>query len=81
MRLSWSSLDTVPGREWKSPPAARIKEIRMAYDKGTVTVNEYRREAFNLPPFEIDAPWKNPQGERRRTPASWRNRSSKVTAL
>jgi hypothetical protein len=56
----------VPGREWKEPSAARIKEMRMAYDKGTVTVNEYRRQAFNLPPFEIDAPLEKPA--RGRTP-------------
>jgi prophage antirepressor-like protein len=51
---------TVPGREQKPIPAARIKEIRLAYDKGTVTVNEYRRQAFNLPPFAVDGPLERP---------------------
>jgi len=61
---------TVPGREekpLKEPSAAKIKEIRMAHSKGVVTVNEYRQKAFNLPPFEIDAPLEVPNPGKRTT--------------
>jgi prophage antirepressor-like protein len=51
---------TVPGREQKPIPVTRIREFRIACDKGYMTVNEYRRQAFNLPPFEIDAPQERP---------------------
>jgi prophage antirepressor-like protein len=57
---------TVPGREQKPIPVTRIREIRIAYDKGAVTINEYRRQAFNLPPFEIDAPLERPGKDKAR---------------
>ena len=59
---------TVPGREAKpikEPSAAKMKELRMAYTKGVITVNEYRQKAFNLPPFEIDAPIEVPKPGKR----------------
>ena len=49
---------TVPGMEGmpKKPiPIGRMKETRLAYKSGIITVNEYRLKAFGLPPFEIDA--------------------------
>jgi phage anti-repressor protein len=38
--------------KWKDPPATRLREFRMACQKGYITVNEYRLKGFNLPPLE-----------------------------
>jgi phage anti-repressor protein len=49
--MAWAQqMGAIP--QWKEPSAARLKEFRMAYDKGVVTVNEYRLKGFNLPPLE-----------------------------
>jgi phage anti-repressor protein len=57
---AWNTPEAVMARarqmgaipQWKDPPTARLREFRMAYDKGVITVNEYRLKGFNLPPLE-----------------------------
>jgi phage anti-repressor protein len=51
-------MGAIPNR--KEPSVTRIREFRIACEKGYMTVNEYRGKALNLPPFEVDAPLERP---------------------
>jgi phage anti-repressor protein len=69
---AWNTPEAVMARarqmgvipNWKEPSVARIREFRIACEKGYMTVNEYRRQAFNLPSFEVDAPLAKPSKDK-----------------